>query len=353
MASVTITNETAGAMPGHPPRIRWYRSPVDREQLAILNRRSDLRGGLQTGGFLALLAANAALAAYSATHWPWPVTVALVFWHGTCWQFLINGFHELVHRSVFRTRWLNELFVRVFGFLGWYNHHFFRASHEAHHKYTLHEPDDLEVVLPVRMTLGGYLARAIVDVPGFLHMLRGQVRRALGDSNPDRDRWTAALFPADDAEGRRRLVGWARILLAGHGLVAAVSLATGWWIVPVLVSLPNAYGRWLHLLLNETQHIGLVKETPDFRLCCRTILLNPFLRFLYWNMNYHTEHHMYAAVPCYNLGRLHRAIARDLPPCPRGIVATWRQIATVLRRQRTDPAYCYVAPLPSPARPEE
>lgn len=353
MSIALSTPEPTIAADRHPPRIKWYRSPVDREEMAILNQRSDLRGALQTGGFLALLAANAGLAAWSATHWPWPLTVALVFWHGTCWQFLINGFHELVHRSVFRTRWLNELFVRVFGFLGWYNHHFFRASHEAHHKYTLHEPDDLEVVLPVRMTLGGYLARAIVDVPGFLHMLRGQVRRALGDSNPDRDRWTAALFPADDPDGRRRLVGWARILLAGHGLVAAVSLATGWWIVPVLLSLPAAYGRWLHLLLNETQHIGLAKETPDFRLCCRTILLNPFLRFLYWNMNYHTEHHMYAAVPCYHLGRLHRAIAHDLPPCPRGIVATWRQIAPVLRRQRIDPAYCYVAPLPSPAIPQE
>lgn len=43
------------------------------------------------------------------------------------------------------------------------------------------------------------------------------------------------------------------------------------------------------------QHAGLSDNVPDFRLCCRTMILNPFFRFLYWHMNYHTEHHMYAA----------------------------------------------------------
>jgi fatty acid desaturase len=85
---------------------------------------------------------------------------------------------------------------------------------------------------------------------------------------------------------------------------------------------------------------------PDFRLCCRTVELNPVLRFLYWQMNYHTEHHMYAAVPCYNLRKLHKAILADMPPCPNGLVAAWRQIITIMRRQAVDPTYQYVAPLP-------
>jgi fatty acid desaturase len=347
MATAAATPEPVVAEPRQPPRIRWYRSPVDRDALAALNQRSDLWGGLQTGGFLLLLAVNATLVFVSATRWPWYVTAALLFWHGTCWAFLINGFHELVHRSVFRTRWLNEVFVWVFGFLGWHNPHWFWASHTAHHKYTLHDPDDLEVVVPVKLTLGGFLARAFVDIHWIFHNLRGQVRRALGDSNPDRDRWTAQLFPSDDPAARRKLVNWARVLLVGHGLVATVSLAVGWWMVPVVITLAPAYGKWLHLLCNETQHAGLPGDTPDFRLCCRTVLLNPFVEFLYWHMNYHTEHHMYAAVPCYNLPKLHRAIAADLPPCSRGLIAVWRQIIPVLRRQRHDPEFSSVAPLPS------
>ena len=44
---------------------------------------------------------------------------------------------------------------------------------------------------------------------------------------------------------------------------------------------------------------GLQDYVPDFRLCYRRFLVNPVVRFLYWHMNFHIEHHMYAAVPCY------------------------------------------------------
>ena len=63
-------------------------------------------------------------------------------------------------------------------------------------------------------------------------------------------------------------------------------------------------------------------------------------------MNYHTEHHMYPTVPCYHLGRLHRAIVADLPPCPHGLVRTWREIIAILRKQRDDPAYQHLAIIP-------
>ena len=29
----------------------------------------------------------------------------------------------------------------------------------------------------------------------------------------------------------------------------------------------------------------------------RTVYMNPISRFIYWNMNYHIEHHMYPLVP--------------------------------------------------------
>jgi fatty acid desaturase len=87
-------------------RVQWYRSPVSRENLRELNKRSDLKGLLQTGGFLAVLALTGSAAYFSAGRLPWPVVVLLFFFHGTCWQFLINGFHELVHDSVFKTQWL-------------------------------------------------------------------------------------------------------------------------------------------------------------------------------------------------------------------------------------------------------
>lgn len=61
--------------------------------------------------------------------------------------------------------------------------------------------------------------------------------------------------------------------------------------------------------------------------------MNPAVRFLYWQMNYHIEHHMYAAVPCYNLGRLHELIRYDLPPTPKGLIGVWKEISAALAAQ--------------------
>ena len=85
----------------------------------------------------------------------------------------------------------------------------------------------------------------------------------------------------------------------------------------------------------------------DFRLCARTIDLNPVLRFFYWQMNYHIEHHMFAALPCYNLGKLHAAIRHDSPAPAPGLYAAWREIAAILRRQKVEPEYQYIPELPA------
>jgi fatty acid desaturase len=62
-------------------------------------------------------------------------------------------------------------------------------------------------------------------------------------------------------------------------------------------------------------------------------------------MNYHTEHHMFAAIPCYNLKRLSREIAWDMPK-PRTLIGAWREMREAYRRQRDDPSYQYDTPVP-------
>ncbi|HLV37546.1 MAG TPA: fatty acid desaturase [Spirillospora sp.] len=325
------------------PRIKWYRSPVAADDLARLNQRSDWKGFAQSAGHLGLLVLTGGLAWYAVGRLPLLAVLALLFLHGTVYAFLVNGFHELCHQTVFQTRWLNVAFRNIYSFLGWYNHVFFWASHQEHHKYTLHPPDDLEVVLPVNLTLKSYLSFAFVNPVGLYNRLKGVIRLSLGHVDGE---WANALFPPEDTAKRRALFNWARILLLGHGLIVVVSLAMGWWMIPILVTLAPFYGAGFQYLLNEAQHIGLSDNVSDYRLNTRTILINPLLRFLYWHMNYHIEHHMYAAVPCYNLGKLHALIRHDLPHCPRGLVETWREIIAILRRQRADQHYQFVPELP-------
>ncbi len=326
-------------------KITWYRSRIDREVLRSLNQRSDWKGMLQTLGHLGLLALTGTGAFYAAGRLPLPVLLLILFLHGTVHAFLLNGFHELCHNSVFRTKFLNTFFLRIFSFLGPFNYVRFWASHSDHHKYTLHPPDDYEVMLPVKLTFSGFLKSAIVNPWGFYARWKLIVRLSFGKLEGPEE---TVMFPKSDMEKRRELFNWARIQLVGHALIVGVSLYFGLWLVPVLITLAPAYGGWLLYLCNTTQHVGLTDNVPDFRLCCRTITLNPLVRFLYWHMNFHIEHHMYAAVPCYNLGKLHKLIKHELPHCPVGLFETWKQIITILKKQKTDPEYQYVPELPMP-----
>src|SRR5215213_8533516 len=87
-------------------RVQWYGVPVGRENLSALNKRSDLKGFLQTGGYLGLLALTGTAAYLCAMRLPLPwniiVSIPVFLFHGMCWHFMVNGFHELVHDSVFR-----------------------------------------------------------------------------------------------------------------------------------------------------------------------------------------------------------------------------------------------------------
>ena len=45
------------------------------------------------------------------------------------------------------------------------------------------------------------------------------------------------------------------------------------------------------------QHAGLAEDVLDHRLNTRTVYLNLINRYLYWNMGFHIEHHMFPMVP--------------------------------------------------------
>ena len=255
-----------------------------------------------------------------------------------------------LHGTVFRSKLVNELFLRLFSFLHWSSPDHFRASHVRHHQYTVHDDLDQEVRLPRPLQPLQWAGRVVLAVPGMIAEIRALLRWSLGRlaDNP----WEQRCF-ADrphgqgDAAKRAALFGWARVVLAGHLVLAVVFAATGQWMLLLVVTFARWLAPWLSFMFIETQHSGLRSDVPDFRCCCRTVLLGPVTRFLYWHMNYHVEHHMYPSVPFYNLGKLRRAIAADLPPATRGLWRSWAQMLPILWRQRRDAGYVFTPPLPS------
>ena len=100
---------------------------------------------------------------------------------------------------------------------------------------------------------------------------------------------------------------------------------------------PPFLGHWIVLFFGMTQHLALAEDVLDHRLCTRTVYMNPVLRFLYLNMNYHVEHHMYPLVPYHALPKLHEEVKADCPaPCP-SVWAAYREIIPTMFRQRRDP----------------
>jgi fatty acid desaturase len=77
----------------------------------------------------------------------------------------------------------------------------------------------------------------------------------------------------------------------------------------------------------------------------------PAMSFLYWNMNYHAEHHMYAAVPFYNLPEFHRVVRHDMAVPQRSFSAALRLLGQIKRKQREDPRYLHVPEFPATAAP--
>jgi fatty acid desaturase len=337
------------AQPACARTVSWYRTPLDSAVFKQLHKKSDFWGALQTLGYLGTLVLTGSTAYYSASHWPVVATILLLFLHGTCCAFQINAVHELGHGTVFKTKFWNEFFVRIFSFFGWINFEHFGVSHARHHRYTLHAPDDLEVVLPIKVLRKDFFKYGFVNLEKPKWIWYNMRRNARGEFPGE---WNAIIFP-EGSPARRAPIMWARFLLAGHACIILFSIWFHLWMLPVVTTFVPMYGEWLLFLCNNTQHIGLRDDVPDFRLCCRTFTLNPVVQFLYWHMNYHIEHHMYAAVPCYRLGQLHRAIKHDLAPCPHGLVATWKEIAAIQAKQEKDPEYQYDAPVPNRPSPPQ
>ncbi len=103
------------------------------------------------------------------------------------------------------------------------------------------------------------------------------------------------------------------------------------------------------LIYGLTQHTGLAENVLDHRLNCRTVYLNPVNRFLYWNMNYHVEHHMFPLVPYHALPALHEVVKADMPTPYPNLLTAWREIIPAVLRQVKDPGYAVKRRLPAPA----
>lgn len=321
------------------PREAWYQTPVPRKVLKGLARRSDVPTLLNYALWLGLLAGSGYVAFLAWGTW---YAVPAFFVYGVLYgSGAESRWHECSHGTSFRTRWLNEAFYHLASFMALKNPYVWRWSHSRHHTHTIIVGRDPEIAFPRPPDITGMILNLLHLKTGTLEALR-IVRQACGILTPDEQDYVPEI--------ERRKVFWvARIHVGLFAAVVAWSVSIGSWMPLMFIGLPTFYGSWLHNIMATTQHAGLAEDTPDHRLNTRTVRLNPVLRFIYSNMNYHIEHHMFPTVPFYALPKLHEAVKHDMPRTYDGLIDAFREIIPALLRQVKNPRYFVVRELPQGA----
>ncbi len=333
-------------------RINFYRSPVDRALLRELNKRSDFRGLVQSLGILFLYLTTTALSVYFFLEKMWVPMVLACYVHSMFSSFvgMESSVHELSHKTPFKTRWLNEFFYGFFCLLSWNNPVHFRESHRRHHQFTVYKGKDKEVVLsPAPFNWLDYLSWFSFDWKKFVMIMRGNTVLVSGRDIPDIFFWDP-LFERDDPR-RSRMILWARIQMAFHIILAVFFALSGLWVLIFTVSCSYFFATFLARSCEIVQHAGMKSDVPDWRISCHTMIFGPVMSFLYWKMNYHIEHHTYAAVPFYNLKKLHTAIVSDCPEPTRGYFKGVGKILGIMKKQKQDPDWCYIPDMRDTAAP--
>jgi len=320
---------------------KWYRTNVAPEDIRALMEKSDAIALRDTAIWFAALLISAAIAVAL-----WPSWWSAPFWliYGVMYGSASDArWHECGHKTAFKTAWINSVVYHIASFMLMRNPVMWRASHVRHHTDTIIVGRDPEIVAMRPPDLGRIVLNlfGLIDVPQQLARL---VLHARGRIHPDeamyiRDADHAAAFLA------------ARVHLAIYAVVIVMAVAMGSILPLMIIGLPRLYGAWHHVMTGLLQHLGLAENVSDHRLNTRTVLMNPVSRFIYLNMNYHLEHHMFTMVPYYNLPRLHELIKHDTPPPDPSIYAAFRQLLPVLVRQLKYNDAVIVPDLPPTAAP--
>jgi fatty acid desaturase len=270
--------------------------------------------------------------------------VPFFFVYGTLYGSSTDSrWHECGHGTAFRTQWMNDAIYQLACFMIMRNPVTWRWSHTRHHTDTIIVGRDPEIAVmrpPDLLRVALYFF-GIFDA---WHEMVDMVRNAAGVIS-------AAEKTFIPEQEQPKAIRVARIWLAIYLATIALTLYLHSWLPLMLIGLPRLYGAWHHVMTGLLQHGGLADNVIDHRLNSRTVLMNPISRFIYWNMNYHVEHHMFPMVPYHALPKLHELIKHDLPAPTPSILAGYREMIPAFLRQLRNEDYFLKRALPPTAKP--
>jgi fatty acid desaturase len=319
----------------------WYHTDIPRKTMKELMKRSDGPAIRDTIIWLGSMAVFAGLGVYLwPSWWSAPFFLAYGVLYGSATD---SRWHECGHGTAFKTRWMNDVVYQIACFMIMRNPVTWRWSHTRHHTDTIIVGADPEISLmrpPV-------LARAVLNFFGIVdayHAMKDMVLNTFGILDAEQKTYIPEMEQPS-------VFTVARVWFAIYAAAVATAIYMGSILSLMLIGLPRLYGAWHHVLCGLIQHGGLAENVLDHRLNSRTVYMNPISRFIYWNMNYHVEHHMFPMVPYHALPRLHELIKHDLPPANNGFIDAYREMVPALIRQLHYEDWFIKKELPPTAKP--
>ena len=319
----------------------WYHTEVPRKVMKDLMQRSDQPAIRDTviwlGSMVVLAGIGIAL---------WPSVWSVPFWlaYGVLYGSASDSrWHECSHGTAFKTPWMNNAVYEIASFMMMRNSATWRWSHARHHTdtYIVGRDPEIAVMRPPAF------AKLVLNFFGVFDVLAALPRMVVNAvSGPTAEE--RSFVPQSEWAKVTRV---ARIYVAIYLATLALALWMGSILPLMVIGLPRLYGAWHHVMTGLLQHGGLADNVIDHRLNSRTVYMNPVSRFIYWNMNYHVEHHMFPMVPYHALPRLHAVIRHDLPAPNRSIPAAFAEMWPALRRQLVYEDFFLKRDLPATAKP--
>jgi Na+-transporting NADH:ubiquinone oxidoreductase subunit F len=316
----------------------WYQCPVPRETMRKLLERRDGPAIRDTIVWFALiLGSGYATYALWGTWWViMPYLIYSVLYASTS----DSRWHECGHGTAFKTDWMNNALYEIASFMVMRESTVWRWSHTRHHSDTIIVGRDPEIAVPRPPDLKAIIM-SFFNLGNYPKYFRRIVLHSFGRMSAEEK----TFIPEMEFS---KVYRHARIYVAIYLAVIGISIYTRSFLPLFLVGFTNFFGTWLLVVYGLTQHAGLAENVLDHRLNCRTVYMNPIHRFLYWNMNYHVEHHMFPLVPYHRQRDLHAAVKDDCPRPYPSLFAAWREIAPSVLKQIKDPAYHVKRKLPEP-----
>jgi fatty acid desaturase len=209
--------------------------------------------------------------------------------------------HECIHGLFARARWVNRCIGTIAAAIILKNYTLHRAFHLRHHARTTKD-DDPEpraelhcirdyVVLAARR--GNILFTTYVSCSGTWRAVRGFPPHYLPDNQLINVRQDALI----------ELLWFAAV---STGLALRPVMTMFGYVIPLCMS------QAISFLIFLPEHYGTTLGSGQAVDNTRTILSNPIFRFLFWNNNFHAEHHAFPGIPYFQLQRIHRLIGAQI-----------------------------------------